>query len=69
MQKSLEAISKQVKDKTVIGNGQHGFTKSKSCLTKPIDYCDKVTSAAGKGRAVDTAYVSKGFENFLQSLS
>lgn len=65
MQKFLEAISKQVKDKRVIWNSQHRFTKSKSCLTNPIDFYE-VTGAVGKGRAVDVAYVSN--DNFLQSL-
>jgi len=69
MQKYLEATSKQVKDKRVIRNGQHGFTKSKSHLTNPTDFYNEVTGAAGKGRAVDAAYVSKDFDNFLQSLS
>ncbi|KAK4831035.1 hypothetical protein QYF61_014923 [Mycteria americana] len=29
----LEAVSKPVKDKKLVGSSQHGFTKGKSCLT------------------------------------
>lgn len=69
MQKFLEAISKHVKDKRVIGNDQHGFTKSKSCLTNPIDFYDEVTGAVGKGKALDVAYVSKDWQFLTVSLS
>lgn len=68
MQKFSEAISKQLTDRRVIGNWQHRFTRSKSCLTHPIDFYEEVTGAVSKGRAVDVAYVSEDFDNVLHSL-
>jgi len=39
----LEAIIKQVEEKKVIRNSQHGFTKGKSCLTNIIAFYDDMT--------------------------
>lgn len=41
----------------MIGNSQHGFIKSKSRLTKPINFYGKITLFMGKGRAVDVIYL------------
>lgn len=59
-----EAISKRIKDKKVIGSSQHGFMKTKSCLTNLIAFYDEMTSLVDKGRAVDSIYAgfSTGFD-------
>lgn len=41
----------------MIGNSQHGFIKSKSCLTNPINFYGKITLFTGKGRAEDVIYL------------
>ena len=48
-----EVISKLMKDRKVIVSGQYRFTNSKSRLTSLIPFCDEVTGAMHKGRAVD----------------
>ncbi|GAB0176490.1 mitochondrial enolase superfamily member 1 [Grus japonensis] len=52
----LDVISKHVEEK-VIGSGQHGFTKGKSCLTNLIVFYDGMTGWVDKGRAVDVVYL------------
>ncbi|GAB0187731.1 mitochondrial enolase superfamily member 1 [Grus japonensis] len=65
----LEVIFKHVEEK-VIGSGQHGFTKEKSCLTNLIAFCDGMTGWIDEGRAVDVVslHFSKAFDTVSHNL-
>lgn len=41
----MEALSMHIKNKRVIWNSQHGFTKSKLYLTNLIVFCDEMTGS------------------------
>ncbi|GAB0207557.1 mitochondrial enolase superfamily member 1 [Grus japonensis] len=60
----LGVINKHVEEKKVIGSGQHGFTKGKSCLTNLIAFYDGMIGWVDEGRAVDVVYLdfSKAFD-------
>jgi len=49
----LEVIIKQVEEKKVIGDSQHGFTKGKSCLTNLIAFYNGMNGWVDERRAVD----------------
>lgn len=53
----LEAVLRQMKNRGVIQNKKHGFTKGKCCLTKPVTYDTKITSV-DKGRAMAVIYLN-----------
>ncbi|PKU38775.1 rna-directed dna polymerase from mobile element jockey- hypothetical protein [Limosa lapponica baueri] len=60
----LDVISNHVEEKKVIGSGQHGFTKGKSCLTNLIAFYDRMTGWVDERRAVGVVYLdfSKAFD-------
>ncbi|KAK4828250.1 hypothetical protein QYF61_024857 [Mycteria americana] len=66
----LSAITRQVQDSQVIRPSQHGFMKSRSCLTNLISFYDKVTHLVDEGKAVDVVYLdfSKAFDTISHSI-
>ncbi|GAB0207459.1 mitochondrial enolase superfamily member 1 [Grus japonensis] len=65
----LGVINKHVEEKKVIGSGQHGFTKGKSCLTNLIAFYD-MTYCVDEGRAVEVVYLdfSKAFDTVSHNI-
>lgn len=59
-----------MKEKKVIGSGQHEFTKAKLCLTNMTAFKDEMTGWLNKGRAVDTVYFdfSKPFSTVFHNI-
>ncbi|PKU44080.1 rna-directed dna polymerase from mobile element jockey-like [Limosa lapponica baueri] len=66
----VNVISKNVEEKQVIGSGQHGFTKGKSCLTNLVAFYDGMTVWVDEGRAVDIVYLdfNKAFDTVSHNI-
>ncbi|KAK4825821.1 hypothetical protein QYF61_002944 [Mycteria americana] len=66
----LSAIMQHVQDNQVIRPSQHGFMKSRSCLTDLISFHDQVTLLVDEGKAVDVVYLnfSKAFDTVSHSI-
>ena len=61
----MREITRHVWDNCGIRPGQHGFMKSRYCLTNTISFYDWVTSLVDVGKAVDVVYLdfSKAFDS------
>lgn len=59
----VEGMLRHMEEKKSIWDNQHGFTKSKSCLTKLMTLYDGVTASMNKRRDIDVIYFdfSKAF--------
>ncbi|GAB0205553.1 mitochondrial enolase superfamily member 1 [Grus japonensis] len=66
----LGVINKHVEEKKVIGSGQHGFTKRKSCLTNMIAFYDGMAGWVDEGRAVHVVYLdfTKAFDTVCYNI-
>ncbi|CAM5091802.1 unnamed protein product [Eretmochelys imbricata] len=65
-----ESILKHLKERKVIRNSQHGFTKGKSCLINLIALYDVITGSVDMGKVVDVLFLdySKAFDMVSHSI-
>ncbi|GAB0203215.1 triadin [Grus japonensis] len=53
----LETLLGHMGNRNMIGNSQHGFAKSKSCLTNLVAFYNGITVLVDKGRVTDIIYL------------
>ncbi|CAM4644907.1 unnamed protein product [Lepidochelys kempii] len=65
-----ESILKLLKERKVIRNSQHGFTKGKSCLINLIAFYDEITGSMDEVKAVEVLFLdfSKDFDTVSHSI-
>ncbi|PKU43815.1 rna-directed dna polymerase from mobile element jockey- hypothetical protein [Limosa lapponica baueri] len=66
----LDVISMHVEEKKVIGSGEHGFIKGKSCLNNLIAFYDEKTIWVDEKRTVPVVYpdFSKAFDTVSHNI-
>ncbi|CAM5115825.1 unnamed protein product [Eretmochelys imbricata] len=65
-----DSILKHLEERKVIRNSEHGFTKTKSCLTNLIVFYDEITGSVDIGKAVNVIYLDfrKAFDTVSHSI-
>lgn len=63
----MEDISRHMKDKKMLGNSLHRFTKCKSCMTNPVAFYSEMTGFMDEEGAMNVTYLY--FSNAFYTVS